>query len=85
MVLLYSSHDPYLGGKDYLPQSWFLPFIQGAPNQNLLVQMAKYNSENKQMSSHVCKAKMRFFGKIFLSFNCLSTILQLFVYNYVSK
>ena len=66
MVLLYGSHDPYLGGKDYLPQSWFLPFIQGAPNQYLLIQIA---ITLKICTCHhpcfVCKAKMRFFGIFF--------------------
>ena len=80
MVLLYGSHDPYLGGKDYLPQSWFLPFIQGAPNQYLLIQIA---ITLKICTCHhpcfVCKAKMRFFWHFFLTFSCLSTICQLFV------
>ena len=84
MVLLYSSHDPYLGGKDYLPQSWFLPFIQGAPNQDLQVQVAITLKISKCHPMFV-KLKCVSLAKSFLSFNCLSTILQLFVYNYVSK
>ena len=85
MVLLYSSHDPYLGGKDYLPQSWFLPFIQGAPNQNLLVQMAITLKISKCHPMFVKLKCVSLTKSFYLSTVCLQFCSYLFTIMYQNK